>query len=428
MTEALEKKVRVIDLSGQQITTIGSEVFQTFRKCRYVLDLSNNLIDSIEPKAFDHFTGWLKLNLNGNKLRQIPTQAFSGMLNGFLHNLSISNNLITTVKMSEVTQLPFDDSEPSPTLRLDLSHNPLENMVNDGNPSYNRKVLNGLKILNVSHTRLIDVPEGFVHDCLIILDMSSTRLNRLKGAAFSSMGSGCLSWQRITVDISNNTLEKVDENTFSKTEHIGDLNMARCTLKELPQHILSFKPLTFLDLSHNAISDFHLPDQVGSKQFNLERLLLAGNKLETLPDAICDRFPNLSTVDVFSNPMIGDLSEFLDKFEKCNKSKEFAVYWPGSSMKCTCQQFEDWYGGRVGPNVNRRLLIAYNCEFPHGKTCTPDKQISCSGLSDKVLQGSKVNDLGRKKVYSLCSSSASVKETGIFVAVLVLLVTSFNPT
>ena len=155
-----------LDFSYNLITNISRLSFSSTNHVGN-LNLANNRINEIEPNAFGNFVNLKALDLTGNQLdgHKIREELFKFL--GRLRNLSMRGNPLRfigkyTYKFMELPHLKFLDlshcavtliEEGGITLpnleQLDLSWNSLKAF-----PTESLKMMNGLRILNLSHNKI----------------------------------------------------------------------------------------------------------------------------------------------------------------------------------------------------------------------------------------------------------------------------------
>lgn len=131
-----------------------------------ILDLSGNNISSINSDAFFQFPELVKLDLSNNRITRIYNGTFEK--NSQLITLDLSNNEITTVEMKALTDLPF-------LQKLKLNENSLTSLPN--------LHLKALKILDLSQNKLETIAPMMLFKkvpALEILKLSSNKLKSLE--------------------------------------------------------------------------------------------------------------------------------------------------------------------------------------------------------------------------------------------------------
>ena len=130
-----------------------------------------------------------------------------------------------------------------------------------------------------------------------------------------------------TIDFKYVPMINID-NIF-KVEHLKELSLKGCCLKELPYNFAQLKMLQELDLSNNLLKE--IPESIG--EFNgLETLWLDNNKLMLLPFSFIN-LRKLTNFDISRNPLlippievaergIKDVINYLDQIQKSGASEK----------------------------------------------------------------------------------------------------------
>ncbi len=95
-----------IDFSGKQLNRLGTDLFTELENVKSI-NLSNNLIDKVNVNVFNsldilendklnYMISLIKIYLNNNVLRHIDSNAFKGLVN--LSMLDLSDNQITSLE------------------------------------------------------------------------------------------------------------------------------------------------------------------------------------------------------------------------------------------------------------------------------------------------------------------------------------------
>lgn len=143
-------RTRTLDLSINNITTVGPLAFQSFPNLN-TLDLKLNSIQVLSPWAFQGLRYLQTLDLRGNRLEILRAGVFEGLLN--LRSLILSRNRI-------------NDIQPG-TFRL----------------------LPNLKILKLHHNAIqVVYPDAFAHvTSLVTLDLDSNKIHTVYYGSFTTL-------------------------------------------------------------------------------------------------------------------------------------------------------------------------------------------------------------------------------------------------
>lgn len=106
------------------------------------------------------------------------------------------------------------------------------------------------------------------------------------------------------LDLSDNKLKNLSEQTFVNQFKLWKLNLNRNALLTLPENIFNNLPnLTWLYIKQNKL--ISLPESIFKHQKKLRFLNASENFLETLPDGLFRHTINLSVLDLSGNRLIG---------------------------------------------------------------------------------------------------------------------------
>lgn len=273
------KNLVFINLSSNILRTIPKDVFEGLELLED-LDLSNNHISKVDPNAFK-----LNKNLSVLKLKKNPIERMSGINLPELEELHLSEcklhvlmkettdgmPLLTTLNLSSnLIGVISDDSflDLSQLKQLDLSNNkligPLPGDLFKNNRNLETLTLSGNKELGA----LVEEP-GFVgnHLSMTKLELADCGLTSLTAGQLQGMSN------LNVLNVSNNAIKTVNEDTFAK-----------------------LKSLNILDLSNNKLQT--LPTALFSLNTDLVKLWLAGNPLKQLSLYVFNYTPNLKFLDV----------------------------------------------------------------------------------------------------------------------------------
>ena len=250
-----------------------------------VLKLKHNILTEIPPCLFQlnasegNFPKLEVLNLNYNKIKQLPTQLFNSTNWSSLRSLNLQHNSLTGIPPGIFSPLYLKNM-----IRISLSYNNLTTF------SMNSSALINLQYLSLNHNQITSLtPKEFVHlKKLRDLGLNFNNIKYLEPGLFTSN-------LLISLRLSGNWLETVPDNLFagkiSKTLKV--LRLRRNLLTAVPQCFYQSNAskavllkLRVLDLSYNNIND--LPnDLFNSSSWSLLRSMdISHNKISILPDGI----------------------------------------------------------------------------------------------------------------------------------------------
>ncbi|XP_028981781.1 chaoptin-like [Diachasma alloeum] len=293
------KQLEELNLSRNALRDVSPQTFRNLTKLKHI-DLSRNKISEITPGVFQTLSSLRTLNLSWNKLKQLPQSWFILQSDGVLvrspmklEYLDLSNN-----QLSEISPRAFKNLTSLVVLKLDS--NVLPNIPNLGNlknlEEFNfssnalRNVsyktfynMTNLKHIDLSRNEIAKITHG-VFDMLaslIKLDLSSNKITKLRRNWITSRSDPAPVGYPINLeylDISNNDLQKIPQKAFQNLTRLLVLKLNN-NITEIGLDVIDALPsLTTLDLSWNKFNICTNADnfEVGE---HLKSLNLAGNTL-----------------------------------------------------------------------------------------------------------------------------------------------------
>ncbi|KAJ5077449.1 hypothetical protein M0811_05972 [Anaeramoeba ignava] len=321
------KNLQFLDLSCNHIYQISDRIQKLTSLTE--LDLHENLIETFPDLSFGYLQSLIKLNasrncirsipecvqnlnslreldLNGNSLPVLP-QHFSSLTN--LQMLNLSNNVIKNLEMNNGLQGLVS------LHRFDLSYNLVEKIPETIKYLKNLRILiadfNRISLIhdafgNLSkitqttfeNNKLKDLPNSFgkLSGSLLDLNLRSNKFKEIPGVlqqlrelqvlimSRNKISSFTLQLTKlIDLDLSDNRIERFEDNAFMHLHSISKLNLAKNRISSLPESVSTMRNLSMLNLSSNNLQK--LPQNIGNL-VNLKELDLSENKLQSLPDEI----------------------------------------------------------------------------------------------------------------------------------------------
>ena len=320
-----------IDLSGNLIRTIQEWDFSGHSSVSH-LSLAGNVIAEIESKAFRNLTSLLVLDISDNKLFSLP-DGVRFLTN--LQTLDVSNNFISDINKESLDAM-------SSLWRLQMHGNLLLN-ISDG-------LFSGLRSLQ-------------------ILDLSANRISRVESGAFAQNS------RLRAVRLDGNQVRVLD-GVFQEVPGLIWLNVSDNNIQHF-DYALFPRSLAWLDISHNEISiiknffdiqksaisyldlSFNQLVQIEAKSFleNLETLLLNDNKISTMAPYTFYSQSKLAKVDLSVN----ELSSFSENAirlatdSSSSRSQQPIFNLGGNPIACDCNMM--WF-----KTVNEQSKMA---SYPH---------------------------------------------------------------
>ena len=351
-------KLRVLQLTGNDIPHWPDGVLQDSRHSLARLYLISNNLRQVSPTSFAHLAELNTLDLSANQLRQLDPNLLRETTN--LRHFRASHNLFRRLPLSLL--LRRDAGSPSSSWAsgklesFDVSKNRfLEQLVREasGQQQLGPK-LASLSSLNLSECSLSDhlvATSGSsnssslgdvakLFESLPELSAISLQKNRLKELlTVAGLFGKNSKLQRL--DVSHNQLTWLNERLFNaNASQLVELHLHHNNLREIPQQLLfNLKKLRHLSLAHNQLvqlapSTFQTNLQIetidlshnqlvtintqASKQIpfgkapNLKRLLLGHNNLSNFDSDFFDLswtfYANLNLLDLSNNKFWGQIS------------------------------------------------------------------------------------------------------------------------
>ncbi|XP_038110560.1 toll-like receptor Tollo [Culex quinquefasciatus] len=277
------KRLVVLEISYNSLSKIDRHVFRELYSLQ-VLNLENNLIETIADNAFSDLKNLVALTLSHNKLKRIDQHHFSELY--VLNQLYIESNLIES-----------------------MHSRALENLTN-------------LNDLNLNDNRLTEIPEGLGKlRFLKSLDLGKNRIVTVNNASFEGLEQLLglrLVENRITnvsrdafvtlsslhvLNLASNQIRHIDQSAFSSNPTIRAIRLDNNELEDISGVFTSLPALVFLNVSDNQIRNFdysHLPSSLEWLDMHQNNITELGNyyDLNNLQIKMLDvSFNRLATVD-----------------------------------------------------------------------------------------------------------------------------------
>ncbi|XP_072940773.1 uncharacterized protein [Epargyreus clarus] len=226
------KFLRYLDLSNLNISRIDNMAL-TDLPVLARLNLSNNIIEHIEPKNFLNLNNMFSLDLSYNKLSNLQ---LNGTIIENLNAIYLNNNELTNITevLPNSTQIIY----------LDISNN---NISEISSPAL--ELLVNLRVLYASHNKIVKFNNPTVNRLseLYNLGLSSNQISQIDLSYFNNL---------VSLDISNNTLNHINSTLFQNLTYLQSLDISNNNISTLPPGV--FRQLQFLKLLN--ISSNNLPD------------------------------------------------------------------------------------------------------------------------------------------------------------------------
>ncbi|BFZ05148.1 hypothetical protein BsWGS_08187 [Bradybaena similaris] len=295
---AFQNNSRLIQLrlANNEIKDIAEHALYGLTQLKY-LQLQNNRIRTM-PSAISHLVSLDELNLEGNRLTEIPENSFQSK--DKLTMLILGNNPITRVSDEAFINLPALQE-----LRLSEVHDMTQFPDLTGTMN--------LTVLQLDRANIKSIPKEI---CAFLRKLKTFDVHSNKIGVIPEM-SQCKS---LTIlNMANNELTSIDGQLFNGMDHLKDLTLSINYIHSIPEDaFIGLGALEYLNLAENQISEIHAQAFLPLK--SLKDLNLGYNKIHHLPTA---GLVSLEKLKVFHNP---DLREFPPKQEFPNVNNFVLTY------------------------------------------------------------------------------------------------------
>ncbi|CAJ0578116.1 unnamed protein product, partial [Mesorhabditis spiculigera] len=297
-TPECPSKLIIADFSGNRLKKLDAQSLAFLPSIRQ-LSLARGLLSSISSEAFAPLALLQQLDLEGNRLEELPA------LPENLVHVSLANN--------EFRQIPDSMAGLAKLVSLNVSRNFIEEddtlelgtgELETVDLSYNRfhhlpakllnKSLGNIVNLDLSANRIGDLgTERFQKFArLQTLSLDDNQLQELRDGAFS----GLVSLSELS--LRNNTINAVENSAFADLS-VADLDLAQNQLTEAPLALGNLRRLSRVDLSQNKISRLFMT--VFNRSPSLHTVDLSHNDLHIVPGYVFSDCPRLARLDLSVN-------------------------------------------------------------------------------------------------------------------------------
>lgn len=310
-----ETTLEYLNLAINIISSVERNAFDRLTQLKY-LNMSHNSIETLQFfTIFSQLTALEVLDLNSNKLREIPSLQLFKMNN--LRNLNVSSNFITEIPEKSFSGL-FS------LRQLNLQNNQIASLHANAFGQ-----LFELEYLDLSGNRLTSLDVN-------LFTIPSRKLKRLF--------------------LQNNQLESLVDNLFLNTRKLIQLDLSGNKFKTLPELMLRDAPnLRVLHLESNSLEDFSMGQLRMNRQLRV--IFLHNNRLTHISDfnrSALLRIKRATILTIDNNPwqcacmdqMIGLLAK-----TKINYAYE-AGYFENATLKVMCVVTEECYSHLVERHEN----------------------------------------------------------------------------
>ena len=272
--------LRSLDLSFNDLVNVSSDALCAQRRLLR-LSLADNHLDGEQLTTISLLTALKELDLSGNVISTIDTNVFDNLTH--LRTLNLNQNAITFVTVRHIiATLPQLE-----TLRLD--GNQLQSLSIEGNSS--------LQYLSLSHNQLSVCPDLSTLPNLTYLDLSHNRITVIDSASFNMLTQ--LRW----LSIASNAVTNIGIGAFCNCSQLEELHL---TLLDNLMHInnetfTGLTALLTLNVSHNKNLRY-IHAEALTCLMSLQTLDLSYNALSSLHKSTLQGLTRLHTVTLHHNP------------------------------------------------------------------------------------------------------------------------------
>ncbi|XP_045539977.1 leucine-rich repeat-containing protein 15 [Papilio machaon] len=292
-----------IILRGCRITDVDYESFENLPALKY-LDLSQNAIRFLKLGTLDEALEVTHLNLSYNMLSQFPLGLFDQKTK--LLTLDLTGNKLVSFELGIFDTVPklkylylstnsfvgkdlnpyLFDQNPNLSI-LDFSRNDMS-----ASPDNLLHALYNLETLNLDRTFLTAVPKFATAANLKSLKNLILSTNQIKRIDSPTV---FINLDNLKVlDLSQNNLEFIHENTFKPLRNLVGIILRSNKLTHLPENLFQNVPkLINIELSHNQLKTVSINNFKGT---SLKNLNLSDNKIIFLPENFCSELQNIDII------------------------------------------------------------------------------------------------------------------------------------
>lgn len=228
------------------------------------LQLSRSGLKNVSSSAFSGLEMKLtNLNLHGNLLKEVPTEALRRLR--YLREIDLSHNQITKISDGAFLGIPLT------TLKL------ADNTLNISVGAF-RGLESTLRNLNLKATGITKVPVAVMNlHVLSFLDLAQNKISEISDGTFENMHT------LTALNLERNRLIKINGSSFrGVNDSLSSLSLLNNLLLDFPLEVIqTLTELRVLDLGFNGIRS--IPKTAFIRNSMLTLLALDGNPLPTLP-------------------------------------------------------------------------------------------------------------------------------------------------
>uniref|UniRef100_A0A8D8UD47 Protein toll n=1 Tax=Cacopsylla melanoneura TaxID=428564 RepID=A0A8D8UD47_9HEMI len=305
------RNLKRLQIEGYNITTLDPSMFGNLTSLEYLIIYSNQ-IENLTRDLFSNLLILKKLDISENKISVLKSDILEDLVN--LRNFEAYGNMFQAFPPDLFSKTEKIES-------IFLSYNgPLFEGFLSNLPNLQEVFLEGSNILNElprdlfwnspnlkklylrGHTKLTHIPRELFRDSRKIskLDLSNNGLHDLEENTFEFIK------ELADLDLSHNQLNNITNDIFSRGDialSLEHLNLSHNKLKSISEPCKNNKyALHSIDLSHNILElDSHLEHSPFNECKELQTLKLSNNRINKIYKDWILNMPSLATLDLKSN-------------------------------------------------------------------------------------------------------------------------------
>lgn len=286
----LNPSIQRLILQKNRIRSVDSGL-KFYPELNYV-DLSHNHLVRLQPGSFMSQGKLVELHLNSNKISQLSNRTFGGPHNpmGSLAVLNLQNNLIDSVEESVFL---FAEN----LVELDLSLNSIKNITVKQFIG-----LSNLRILKIDNNELTEIPDVFSQRTpLPTALVGGGGGSGSFGSGDSSRYRNGVVPHLQELSLANNQIDKIQNDAFSAAKNLVSLDLRGCQISTIEPH--AFRGLSVLRkliLTDNNINS--IPTTSFAPLIQLETFKLGRNKYDRISKFAFAGLKKLKNLEISGAP------------------------------------------------------------------------------------------------------------------------------
>ncbi|XP_039433042.1 chaoptin-like [Culex pipiens pallens] len=274
------KKIRTLDLSGNQLVTLKKGQFKGLRETE-ILDLAYNNLTKLDASHVSDLTKMTWINVSHNALAEITRGTFAR--NAVLRVLNMASNNIKKIDGNTFRGMRF-------LRRLYLN----DNMISDvGRGTFSSVTRIGTIDLARNRIKKVDYQMFFQLNYVEIVNLAENEITEIQKDAFKDL-------YLTHINISYNRLETIEPKSFINCANMTVLDLSHNLIKSIPR--MAFDETTYAGewiLSHNLLTNM---SQIPLSNMTGLRVLNASyNNIMEIPKNTFPKLYELHTIDVSHN-------------------------------------------------------------------------------------------------------------------------------